>query len=72
VHTRAGVPSERRQFRILYRDFLSRLVDLEAFSSRGEIQKLLVQFVSMMPRSVSSSRWKQSRSTWHRRCPGRR
>lgn len=48
MHTRAGVPSERRQFRILYRDFLSRLVDLEAFSSRGEIQKLLVQFVSMM------------------------
>jgi hypothetical protein len=42
------VPSERQQFRILYRDFLFRIVDLELLSARGEIQKLLVQFVAML------------------------
>lgn len=42
------MPSERQQFRILYRDFLFRIVDLELLSARGEIQKLLVQFVAML------------------------
>lgn len=39
---------ERRQFRILYRDFLARLVDMEVLSAGGSIQNLLVQFVAML------------------------
>ena len=35
------MPSERRQFRLLYRDFLFRMVDLELLSSHGDIGKLL-------------------------------
>jgi hypothetical protein len=35
---------ERRQFRILYRDFLVRLVDLEVISSGGDPMNLVVQF----------------------------
>ena len=42
------MPDERRQFRILYRDFLFRMVDLELLSASGEIQTLLVQFVAML------------------------
>src|SRR5690242_19951466 len=41
-------PDERRQFRVLYRDFLYRIVDLEVLSSRGEVQKLLGQFAAML------------------------
>ena len=37
-----------RQFRILYRDFLARIVDLELLSAGGEIQKLLAQFAAML------------------------
>jgi pimeloyl-ACP methyl ester carboxylesterase len=60
------MPDERRQFRILYRDFLSRMVDIEVLSARGDIQKLLAQFAAllaalsfilaliMVPRYVSS------------------
>lgn len=60
------MPDERRQFRILYRDFLSRMVDIEVLSARGDIQKLLAQFgallaalsfvlsVIMVPRYVGS------------------
>ena len=36
------------QFRILYRDFLTRILDLELLSSRGEIERLLVQFGAML------------------------
>ncbi len=42
------MPDERRQFRILYRDFLTRIVDLELLSARGDIQNLLVQFVAIL------------------------
>jgi pimeloyl-ACP methyl ester carboxylesterase len=38
----------RRQFRILYRDFLFRMVDLEILSARGDIQKLLGQFAALL------------------------
>jgi hypothetical protein len=40
--------SERRQFRILYRDFLHRVVDLEILSAGGEAQNLLVQFAALL------------------------
>jgi len=36
------------QFRILYRDFLTRILDLELISSRGEIERLLAQFGAML------------------------
>lgn len=36
------------QFRILYRDFLSRMVDLEVLSARGDPQKLLAQFGALL------------------------
>jgi len=39
---------KRRQFRVLYRDFLVRILDLELLSSRGEIQRLLGQFAAML------------------------
>ena len=42
------VPEERRQFRILYRDFLRRIVDLEVLSSHGDVERLLVQFAAML------------------------
>ena len=42
------MPEERRQFRILYRDFLRRIVDLDVLSSHGDIEKLLVQFAAML------------------------
>ncbi len=34
---------EKRQFRVLYRDFLSRMVDLEILSTRGEMRDLLAR-----------------------------
>src|SRR5262249_42992016 len=40
--------SERRQFRVLYRAFLSRLIDLEVLSSRGHVQTLLIQFAALL------------------------
>jgi predicted permease len=39
---------ERRQFRILYRDFLFRILDLELLASRGEAQRLLTQFAALL------------------------
>jgi len=42
------MPDARRQFRVLYRDFLARIVDLELLSAGGEIQKLLAQFAAML------------------------
>jgi len=38
------VSSERQQFRVLYRDFLFRLVDVELLSAAGDVPKLLGQF----------------------------
>ena len=43
-----GVPFGPRQFRILYRDFLFRIVDLELLASRGEAQRLLAQFAALL------------------------
>jgi predicted permease len=42
------MPDERRQFRILYRDFLFRIVDLELLASRGDAQRLLAQFAALL------------------------
>ncbi len=39
---------ERKQFRVLYRDFLVRMVDLEILSANGDIGKLLVQFTALL------------------------
>ncbi len=42
------MPEEGRQFRILYRDFLRRIVDLDVLSSHGDVEKLLAQFAAML------------------------
>lgn len=42
------MPSERRQFALLHRDFLLRLVDLELLSSHGDVPKLLGQFGALL------------------------
>src|SRR5581483_223610 len=42
------MPSERRQFRLLHRDFLFRMVDLELLSSHGDLQKLLGQCAALL------------------------
>ncbi len=42
------MPNERRQFRLLYRDFLFRIVDLELLASRGEAQRLLIQMAAIL------------------------
>lgn len=42
------MPDERRQFRVLYRDFLRRIVDLDVLSAHGDIEKLLVQLAAML------------------------
>jgi hypothetical protein len=42
------MPDERNQFRILYRDFLFRILDLELLASRGEAQRLLSQFAALL------------------------
>jgi hypothetical protein len=42
------MPGAHRQFRILYRGFLSRIIDAELLSSGAELQKLLVQFAAML------------------------
>jgi hypothetical protein len=42
------MPDEHRQFRVLYRDFLFRLVDIELLSAAGDVQKLLGQFGAML------------------------
>jgi hypothetical protein len=44
----AAVPVERDQFRMLYRSFLTRIVDLELLSSRGDIGKLLGQLTALL------------------------
>src|SRR4051794_20179826 len=42
------MPDERRQFRILYRDFLRRIVDLDIVSASGDVEKLLGQLAAML------------------------
>ena len=42
------MPDQHRQFRILYRDFLFRILDLELLASRGVAQRLLGQFAAML------------------------
>jgi len=42
------MPSERRQFALLHRDFLYRMVDLELLSSHGDVPKLLGQFGALL------------------------
>ncbi|HEX3744514.1 MAG TPA: hypothetical protein VHW09_11310 [Bryobacteraceae bacterium] len=42
------MPDERQQFRLLYRDFLFRIVDLELLASRGEAQRLLAQIAALL------------------------
>jgi len=42
------MPDERRKFRVLYRVFLARLIDLELLSSGGQVQNLLTQFAAML------------------------
>ncbi len=39
---------ERCQFRVLYRDFLRRIIDLEVLSSQGDVEKLLGQLASLL------------------------
>ena len=43
-----NMPDERAQFRILYRDFLSRMVDLELISAGGDAQGLIARFGSLL------------------------
>jgi drug/metabolite transporter superfamily protein YnfA len=38
----------RRQFRVLYRDFLGRLIDLDVLSAGGDAQSLLSQFAALL------------------------
>jgi hypothetical protein len=35
-------------YRVLYRDFLTRLVDLQILSTGADVRKLLVQFAAML------------------------
>jgi hypothetical protein len=42
---------KNRQFRVLYREFLFRIVDLELLAQQGDITKLLAQFA--VPQSAA-------------------
>jgi pimeloyl-ACP methyl ester carboxylesterase len=42
------MPGERLQFRILNRDFLSRMIDIELISASGDARDLIIRFASMM------------------------
>ena len=42
------MPDPRCQFRVLYRSFLLRLVDLELLSAHGDIANLLAQFGGLL------------------------
>lgn len=42
------MPSGRRQFVVLFKDCLSRVVDLDLLSSGGDVQRLLVQLVALL------------------------
>ena len=39
---------EQRQFRVLYRDFLSRIVDLDILSSQGDLKDLMARVISIL------------------------
>jgi hypothetical protein len=39
---------ERRQFRVLYRGFLFRVIDIELLSASGEVHNLLAQFAALL------------------------
>ncbi|HWE52946.1 MAG TPA: hypothetical protein VG273_24355 [Bryobacteraceae bacterium] len=39
---------EQRQFRVLYRDFLSRIVDLDILSSQGDLKDLMTRVISIL------------------------
>src|SRR5215472_7202110 len=41
-------PRRTRQFRVLFRDFLGRMIDLEVLSTRGEPQAILAQFAAIL------------------------
>jgi hypothetical protein len=43
-----AMPAEGRQFAILYRDFLFRMVDLELISARGGVENLLGQLAALL------------------------
>ncbi|MGD1096391.1 MAG: hypothetical protein ABSB35_30910 [Bryobacteraceae bacterium] len=38
----------RQQFRVLYRDFLLRMVDVEVLAAGGDVQRLLGQFGALL------------------------
>src|SRR6266852_1027812 len=38
----------RQQFRVLYRDFLLRLIDLDLLSAGGDVTKLFAQFAALL------------------------
>ena len=38
----------RQQFRVLYHNFLRRMIDLEILSAHGDVQKLLGQFGTLL------------------------
>src|ERR1019366_3874719 len=40
--------SARRQFRVLYRLFLARIIDLEILSAGGDVRDLVARFVSVL------------------------
>ncbi len=42
------MPDEGRQFRILYRDFLRRIIDRDILSSHGDVEKLLGQCAAVL------------------------
>ena len=42
------VLDERRQLRILYRDSLARMIDLEVLSTRGDVRDLFVRFAAIL------------------------
>ena len=49
------------QFRVLYREFLFRMVDLELLSAQGDMVKLLGQFAGVLFFSPPGPRWVPSR-----------
>jgi len=39
---------ERQQFRVLYQNFLRRMIDFELLSAHGDVQKLVAQFAALL------------------------
>ncbi len=42
------MPEERQQFRVLYRDFLSRMIDLELIAAGGDARRLIARIGGML------------------------